>query len=61
MYRWLAGTFSWPKPNKRTTVECYTNVGSFGEGGHDEAVRHIREKCPIHLDIVCDYVLSSRL
>ena len=35
-----------------TTVECYTNVCSSGEDGHAEAVRHIREKCPIHLDIV---------
>ena len=36
---------------KFTTVECYINVGSFGKDGHDEAVRHIREKCPKHLDI----------
>ena len=44
------------------TVECYINVGSYGKDGHVEAVRHIREKCPIHLDImtICDYVLRSR-
>ena len=36
---------------KFTTVECYINVGSYGKDGHDEAVRHIREKCPKHLDI----------
>ncbi len=35
-----------------TTVECYTNVGSYGKNGHDETVRQNREICPIHLDIV---------
>ena len=36
---------------KFTTVECQINAISFDESGHAEAVRHIREKCPIHLDI----------
>ena len=45
---------------KFKTVECQTNVGSYGKDGHDEAVRYIREKYPIHLDIdmetICLYV-----
>ena len=42
-----------------TTAECYTNVVSFGKDGHGETVRQNREVCPIHLDIVSGYVLSS--
>ena len=36
------------------------NVDSFGKDGHVETVRQNREVCPIHLDIVFDYVFSSR-
>ena len=32
-------------------MECYINVGSYGENGHGEAVRQNREVCPIHLDM----------